>query len=1096
MTEQPRSAKTAVASGAPDRAACVAGDRVGASYLVQQRIGSGGNGQVYLARDLDLSRAVALKFMTVQGHPSEAEFDADVERFRKEAQALGRLSHSNIVTIHGFGFHQQTPYIAMELAGGEGLDALLARDGRLPLADVITIGQQLAAGLDAAHRHGVVHRDVKPSNIRIKRHMDGQWSVKIVDFGIARSVVDPNATATRNPAPVGTPAYMAPEQISSGAVDARTDVYAAGIVLFQMLTGSMPLEVGASGNWMAAHLQAAPRLLDVPGVARDVQAALLPALAKQPVDRPASVGALVAGLRDAILAEACAGPSTEAAPPGPSLPSQRPDVTPSPIVGRDLEIQSLLTAAGRVQKSGLLHIALVVGPPGAGRTTLLQAVHERLGASELAWNAWAGSCSAQPLVPAYEPFAQMLGQQFGTERGLNRQGELHKWLSREADVMAEVTAARAALLAGALGWAAVPSGSRRADAEHAVREAFSAWIRVACQAGPVALLLDDVDAARASTLDLLSSLTRTFLSSPLFIVLSGTFEQTAPILEQMSLPQTRIVAVELAPLSPTESHNLLDLLLAQPLPDHIALRLAQRSEGLPQTLVHLARSLRPHLARDPLSADADLPKTIEAVDDWLDRSLQTLATERLERLGKADQNLLEALVVAGDRAEPELVEALLGVPETTGAAQRLRALGILARPATAAPSTLAFASPLWRAFAGERVRADVRSTLHQRAAQFWMARPTLDARRALAIAHHLTQAGDARAGIHLVRAAEEATRSCAFREAMDLFGAAIHTLESVLVDCQDGELRQGLGTAYSAACVGFAQSAFQVGETERAEAQAHLILGQRERHDAATVARTLEVLGDTLELRGDYDAAIRALAEAEGLAGRDAALVGRACRAASRRCMVLWKSGAAELAEVESESALIRYRNAAPSPDLSSGRGRLHTSLGHLAARSGDFDGAARHYESARVHFDAGLDPVGSAMAQLSLGNLAYRTSNPQRAEACWREAITACQVLDYPNGEALAQNNLGTLLWECGELAPALGALRRAERIKRDARRLDTLPETLRVMADVLLASGDATQAAKTAREAQELAQKQQQPAFAQAAAEVLARAERQHGG
>jgi len=204
-------------------------------YQVISRLGEGAMAEVYRAHDPDIQRPVVLKFLREQ-LCVEAEYR---NRFLREARAAGMLAHPNIVTVFDVGEVNGRPYIAMELLNGGALDTIMERGKGLPILQVLQIGIQIASALDYAHSKGIYHRDVKPSNIL---QVGNGRTVKIADFGIAHMASMAEADKTRAGTIIGTPHYMAPEQAMGGKVDGRADLFSAGVVLYELLTGHRPFE--------------------------------------------------------------------------------------------------------------------------------------------------------------------------------------------------------------------------------------------------------------------------------------------------------------------------------------------------------------------------------------------------------------------------------------------------------------------------------------------------------------------------------------------------------------------------------------------------------------------------------------------------------------------------------------------------------------------------------------------------------------------------------------------------------------------------------------------------------------------------------------
>jgi len=350
-------------------------------YRIDGRLGEGAMADVYRAHDPDIGRTVAIKVLKPQ-FASDPELGA---RFLREARAAGALSHANIATVYDVGEVDGVAYIAMELVEGRPLDEMLSAQGRMPHERVLRLAQQLADALDYAHRAGVVHRDVKPSNILISA--DG-LTAKLLDFGVARvGDADPaNLAKTQVGQLVGTPRYMSPEQALGLTVDARSDLFSLGAVLYEMVTGKVAFP--GTGLAMLAIQIAQDKVEPIDAKAADCPPGLRfiidKLLAKKPEQRFQTGAALVAALDRELAAVGDSGVARRGLPLRIKLPLALVVVTALALVA------SIYTILGREQRA-LEQMAAVSGNSIAAFVTANAAVvvadNAGLSAAEQDWTA-------------------------------------------------------------------------------------------------------------------------------------------------------------------------------------------------------------------------------------------------------------------------------------------------------------------------------------------------------------------------------------------------------------------------------------------------------------------------------------------------------------------------------------------------------------------------------------------------------------------------------------------------------------------------------------------------------------------------------------
>lgn len=371
----------------------VVGSILSDRYEILERRGEGGMAIVYRARDRILGRRVAIKVLRPQ-YAADTDF---VERFRREAQAAASLSHPNVVNIFDVGTDGEVHYIVMEFVEGQNLKEMLRAEGRLPIARALALGEGVCLALEAAHEQGLIHRDIKPHNILVTR--DGH--VKVTDFGIARAAS--TATLTQTGTVIGSVHYLSPEQAIGRQVGVFSDIYSVGVLLYEMVTGTVPFDGESPVAVALKHVQtdpASPRLT-CPDLPEALERVILRAMAKEPNQRYASIGQMLADLRriqDEITVPPAASiqrqpiappPPIDAAPPAESGAGAEGEDAPRPP-DEEVTIVAKLSAKEELQQAA--------AGTGASRldTTLIHPPRSKSGAG----SASGSSAEEERQVPA------------------------------------------------------------------------------------------------------------------------------------------------------------------------------------------------------------------------------------------------------------------------------------------------------------------------------------------------------------------------------------------------------------------------------------------------------------------------------------------------------------------------------------------------------------------------------------------------------------------------------------------------------------------------------------------------------------------------
>jgi tetratricopeptide (TPR) repeat protein len=632
------------------------GETLGDRYVIKGMLGGGGMGVVYKADDTRLGRGVALKFLAACGLDHRA-----LERFQREAQTASALNHPHICTVYDVGEHESQPFLVMELVDGRTLREIASEPP--PLAVLGNVIGQVARALSAAHAAGIVHRDIKPENIMVRS--DGY--VKVLDFGLARRLPaglasGPPGATTEPGLLLGTLRYMSPEQARGEPATTVSDVFALGIVLYELATGRHPFTADGPVGILHGILSESPlpaRRLN-PRIPGSLEKLIECMLQKDARLRPQATEV------EAALAAAA---RVDSGPPGdiPSPSMQRRTVGRQPELA---ELQSAFDSAAQ----GRGQILCVAGEPGIGKTTLVEEFLLDLARRESAYRLAVGRCSERLAgAEAYLPILEALDSLIHGSRG-----------ETAAQVMKTVAPTwyvqLTPLQSDDSSFARVREEAKVASLERIKRE-LAAFVQEMCRLQPIVLFLDDIHWADASTVDLLAYVGNKCAAMRLLLILSYRPSDLAlsehPFLHvKMELQGHGVCReMQLGFLSRPDVERF----LAMEFPEHafgeaFASLIHARTEGNPLFMVDLTRYLRERGVIGQENGRWLLKQSVADIRQELPESVRSMIQRKIEQLSEAERRLLVASSVQGYEFDAAVVAKALTL-EAIEVEDRLEAIG-------------------------------------------------------------------------------------------------------------------------------------------------------------------------------------------------------------------------------------------------------------------------------------------------------------------------------------------------------------------------------------------------------------------------------------
>jgi hypothetical protein len=847
----------------------------GGRYRIVRFLGRGAFKQVFLGVDSELEREVAISFVAHIGG------DGWIERHRREVRAMARLGdHPHIVAVHDVGAERDLTFIVSQYVPGGSLAARLhdQPERQLAVADAVAAARDVSAALAHAHAHGLIHRDVKPSNVLLGEHDDAM----LTDFGMALSLDQARLTAEH--AFVGTAAYVAPEQARGADVDARSDFYALGVMLYELLTGELPFGGGSMFAVLAQHATAPrPRPSDRnPGVPAALDAVVARLMAVNPDDRYASAEEIrddLAAVRPGAGAPRRRRPAARF-----PLPPALATVRQSPFVGREA-VMDTLRGAWAAATGGTSGVVFVRGNAGIGKTRLCRELaHEvHAGGGAVIY----GRCEEEALAP-YAPFTEAL-------RHYAAHGPA---LPLSLDLPAGVELAR-------LGWP-VPGARPRSPADgegverYLVFEGAVALVAAMAQAAPLLAIFDDLHWADVPTLRMIRHLVRHVgMARVLLVCTLRDDEPSRDARRERAIEDMRrepaVLTLDLDGLSDEDTAALVAARGHGAGATSVIGRLRDRTEGNPFYIEETLHGLRtPADLRDALSDAAHIP-----------RGIQALILRRLSGLSPDAHEVLGAASVIGREFGLGMLSGVLGRDRVADALDEPVRDGIVVW----VPGHLdrfAFRHALVRETLYDELAPSVRAALHARCGEVLEARFGTSEGHAAELAHHFWMARPLgyreQALRYSLAAARYASDRYAYEEAVEHKDAALAILREAepprepercdllmsrgrsqwrAGESRDAQasfreaaaLARSLGDAerFAAAALGFGRRYYDPGKTQDEWVtlleEAHDRIGSG---DSGTRARVLAGLSQALQFRGP-PAHVQAL-------GREAVAIARRLR--------------------------------------------------------------------------------------------------------------------------------------------------------------------------------------------------------------------------
>lgn len=978
---------------------------IAGKFRIGPLIGAGASGSVYRADQVALGRTVAVKILRgdLAGDPRL------VSRFADEALAASRLNHPNTVSIIDYGQSEDgLLYLVMEFLRGQPLTSIIARE--LPLAPerIVDILGQVLSGIEEAHAEGVIHADLKADNIVVSARRGGRDWVKVVDFGIAR-LLERSQESADGRMICGTPEYMAPEIIRGNPPGIASDIYAVGVILYELLCGITPFAGGGSLDVLTRHLREPPqrpeeRRPDLE-ITRELSDIAMMALAKDPADRYGYAAALREALSATVRGKAtsarqtgtafapacpeCGAPgmasfrfcpacgASRGPDPAASVDLQVPAESPTPtrqsaetfsaistadtggtlpFVGRTATVSALCSFAGAAGPAAIAHI---VGPPGSGKSRLIREVAARLAGRGLDITTYIAGPDPTGLAAPFFPLRSVIAGILGLSGEVTHEAVAEA--VRDAAIPPRDLAGIVELFGHDAELSQLDSAARR-------REVFTAAVRAlwaAGQGGRAVLVFEDADRYDQPSLELIARFCDARQEGDVRVIITSSTDISGVWPRD---PKNAIEITELSPLSANSIEALAGLGINDP-DSGEAEFLAERTQGWPAGIIHTLRYV----------FDGGIAEAAPA-------ALADVIAARLELLPLEAKIAIQAAAVAGIETTDANLRGILGDRLTDdaldAAIETLCARGLLVSDG----GVLAFEQWMVRDVVYDSTPADIRRGLHGDAANVL----TNDGADPTTIGHHLQLAGKlVEAAEKLARGGDLATRQLDDKGAGALYQRALSAARQVMLD-EGGEHH----ALFSEISVKLADALRVIGEIGPARGVVEEAIGYCE-HAPLYKAQLLRASGHLCAAESDLEGAQQRLRAAIGLAmvaGDTELLTDTYLDLAA----ALTRSGDVKEAidELEEGIDLVTFGEGAAAETGPKNLWQALLRFAKLVSTRGQIEHAIKLSEAATRHAERVGSRPGAARAYSLLTTLWVQAGDDKNAELCRRRAVSEMRFL------------------------------------------------------------------------------------------------------